>query len=168
MNAIADILNPAAPATTTTPAQPRLAYWKVAPEVFKALLAVETTVRASGLDPIILELIKLRVSQINGCAFCADMHFKDAKQIGETDQRLNLLVVWEETDVFTPKERAVLHWVEKLTRLPGGHVSDADFALVREQLSEEELAKVTLAITAINSWNRFGVGFRLPVGFSAW
>lgn len=142
-------------------------YWKAAPEVIKAMLAMESAVRNSGLDPILQELIKLRVSQINGCAYCADMHFKDAKKIGETDDRLNLLAFWHEVDLFTAKEKAALHWVEKLTRLPGGHVSDGDFAIISAHFSEEEIAKITLAIVTINGWNRFGVGFRLPVGFKA-
>ena len=164
MNAIAEILNN----NTNTPTEkPRLEYWKAAPEVFKAMLALENTVRSLGLEQSLLELIKLRVSQINGCAYCVDMHFQDARKDGETPERLNLLVVWQETSLFTPKEKAVLHWVEKLTRLPGGHVTDGDYAAVRGQLSEEEIAKVTLAIVAINGWNRFGVGFHLPVGFKA-
>jgi AhpD family alkylhydroperoxidase len=147
--------------------KPRMEYWKAAPEVFKVMLAMETVVRNSGFDPILQELIKLRVSQINGCAYCADMHFKDAKKIGETDERLNLLAFWHEVGVFTAQEKAALHWAEKLTRLPGGPVSDEDFALVSGHFSEAEIAKITLAIVTINGWNRFGVGFRLPVGFKA-
>ncbi|MEO5912866.1 MAG: carboxymuconolactone decarboxylase family protein [Luteolibacter sp.] len=153
--------------TNTDPQKPRLEYWKAAPEVIKAMLAMETAVRTSGLAPILQELIKLRVSQINGCAYCADMHFKDAKKIGETDDRLNLLAFWQEVDLFTPQEKAALHWVEKLTRLPGGHVSDEDFAIISAHFSEADIAKITLAIVTINSWNRFGIGFRLPVGFKA-
>ena len=147
--------------------KPRMEYWKAAPEVMKAMLAMESAVRNSGLDPILQELIKLRVSQINGCAYCADMHFKDAKKIGETNERLNLLAFWHEVHLFTPQEKAALHWVEKLTRLPGGQVSDEDFAIISAQFSEPEIVKITLAIVTINGWNRFGVGFRLPVGFKA-
>jgi AhpD family alkylhydroperoxidase len=147
--------------------KPRMEYWKAAPEVFKAMLAMENVVRNSGLDPILQELIKLRVSQINGCAYCAAMHFKDAKKIGETGERLNLLAFWHEVGVFTAQEKAALHWAEKLTRLPGGPVSDEDFAMVSAHFSEEEIAKITLAIVTINGWNRFGLGFRLPVGFKA-
>jgi AhpD family alkylhydroperoxidase len=153
--------------TDTATRKPRMEHWKAAPEVMKAMLAMESTVRNSGLDPILQDLIKLRVSQINGCAYCADLHFKDAKKIGETDQRLNLLAFWHEVDLFTPKEKAALHWTEKLTRLSSGQVSDEDFAIISAQFSEPEIVKITLAIVTINGWNRFGVGFRLPVGFKA-
>lgn len=109
--------------------------------------------------------MKLRVSQINGCAFCINMHFADARKAGETEQRLHLLNAWEETSLYTARERAALHWAETLTRLAGGHVTDEDFAMASSEFSEVELAQLTLAIVAINGWNRFGVGFRVPPGF---
>lgn len=146
--------------------QPRLNYPKVAPHVFQAMLGVEKAVVASGLEKPLLELIKLRVSQINGCAFCIDMHSRDAKKAGETDQRLHLLNAWHEVDdIYTPRESAALRWTEALTRLSSGHVTDEDFAAVSAEFSEVEVANLTLAIVAINGWNRFGVGFKMPVGF---
>jgi AhpD family alkylhydroperoxidase len=146
--------------------QPRLNYPKVAPHVFQAMLGVEKAVLTSGLEKPLLELIKLRVSQINGCAFCIDMHSRDAKKAGETDQRLHLLNAWHEVDgIYTPRESAALRWTEALTRLSSGHVTDKDFAAVSAEFSEVEVANLTLAIVAINGWNRFGVGFKMPVGF---
>lgn len=146
--------------------QPRLNYPKVAPHVFQAMLGVEKAVIASGLEKPLLELIKLRVSQINGCAFCIDMHSRDAKKAGETDQRLHLLNAWHEAeDIYTPRESAALRWTEALTRLSSGHVTDEDFAAVSAEFSEVEVANLTLAIVAINGWNRFGVSFKMPVGF---
>jgi AhpD family alkylhydroperoxidase len=146
---------------------PRLAYWKAAPSVYQAMLALEEAARSTGLESSLYELVKLRVSQINGCAFCVDMHARDAKKLGETDGRLHLLAVWHEAFCFTPRERAALRWTEALTRLPAAPVSDEDFAEVSREFSEEEVANLTLAIVAINGWNRFGVGFRLPPGFKS-
>lgn len=148
-----------------TTSQPRLDYSKVAPHIFQAMLALEKAVLATGLEHSLLELIKLRVSQINGCALCVDMHFRSARKAGETEERLNLLPVWHEVGVYTPGERAALRWAEALTRLSTGHVSDEDFAAVSAEFSEVEVANLTLAIAAINSWNRFGVGFKIPVGY---
>lgn len=146
-------------------AVPRLNYRKVAPAVFQAMRGVQQVVNESGLEHSLLELVKLRVSQINGCAFCIDMHFRDALKAGETEQRLFLLNAWAETSLYTPRERAALRWAETLTRLAGGHVTDEDFAVARSEFSEAELAQLTLAIVAINGWNRFAVGFRVPPGF---
>jgi AhpD family alkylhydroperoxidase len=150
----------------TEPA-PRLEYWKASPSVFKAMMALEKAASSTGLEPSLYELVKLRVSQINGCAFCVDMHSRDARKLGETDERLNLVCVWREAYCYTPRERAALHWTEALTKLPGGHVSDEDFAEVSREFSGEEVANLTLAIVAINGWNRFGVGFHLPPGLKA-
>jgi len=148
-----------------TLSQPRLDYSKVAPHIFQAMLALEKAVLATGLEHSLLELIKLRVSQINGCALCVDMHFRSARKAGETEERLNLLPVWHEAEVYIPGERAALRWAEALTRLSTGGVSDEDFAAVSAEFSEVEVANLTLAIAAINSWNRFGVGFKIPVGY---
>lgn len=129
------------------------------------MLALEKAASSTGLEQSLYELVKLRVSQINGCAFCVDLHSRDARKLGETDERLNLVCVWQEAYCYTSRERAALRWTEALTRLPGGHVSDEDFAEVSREFSEEEVANLTLAIVAINGWNRFGVGFHLPPGF---
>lgn len=145
----------------------RLEYWKASPAVFKAMMALEKAASSTGLEQSLYEIVKLRVSQLNGCAFCVDMHSRDAKNLGETDERLNLVCVWQEAYCYTPRERAALRWAEALTRLPGGHVSDEDFAAVSQEFSEEEVTNLTLAIVAINGWNRFGVGFHLPPGFKA-
>ena len=153
---------------TEITAKARLEHWKTSPETMKAMLALETAVRTSGIDLKLNELIKLRVSQINGCAYCMDMHFNDAVKGGETTQRLNLLSVWHEVPyLYTPAERAVLRWTEALTKLPGGHVTDEDFAEISAHFTESEIPKLTLAIAAINAWNRFGVGFHLPVAAHA-
>jgi AhpD family alkylhydroperoxidase len=148
----------------TTKPKARIEHWKTAPDTMKAMIALEGAVRSSGIDPKLYELIKLRASQINGCAYCMDMHFNDLVKGGESAQRLNLLPVWREVAyLYTPAERAVLRWTEALTELPGGHVSDEEFAELRAHFSEKEIPELTLAIATINAWNRFGVGFRLPV-----
>ncbi|RYD38889.1 MAG: carboxymuconolactone decarboxylase family protein [Verrucomicrobiaceae bacterium] len=147
----------------TTP-KARIEHWKTAPDAMKAMMALESAVRSSGIDPKLYDLIKLRASQVNGCAYCIDMHFNDLLKAGESAQRLNLLPIWREAaPLYTPAERAVLRWTEALTALPGGHVTDADFAELRAHFSEKEIPELTLAIATINAWNRFGVGFRLPV-----
>lgn len=155
-------------ASTLAPAAravPRLNYAKAAPDVIRGMLALQQTVDDSGLEHSLVELVKLRASQINGCAFCIDMHSREAREAGETEPRLHLLNAWHEVDLYTPRERAALRWTEVLTRLAGGHVSDADFEAVRGEFSDRELAALTLAIATINAWNRFGVGFRMPPGF---
>lgn len=154
--------------TTTlekTQSQPRLNYAKAAPKTLQAMLAISEVVKQSGLEESLLYLIDTRASQINGCAFCIDMHIRDAKAAGETDDRINLLTAWREVDLFTPRERAALAWTEKLTRLADSHVTDEDFNAVRKEFTEEELANLTLAIVTINGWNRFNVGFRVPPRF---
>lgn len=151
--------------TLTKQGTPRLNYAKAAPAAFQAMLALQATVDASGLDETLLNLVKLRASQVNGCAFCIDMHVRDAKATGETDERLYLLDAWREVDVYTSREQTALAWTEKLTRLAGTHVDEADFAAARGEFSEAELANLTLTIVAINGWNRFNVGFRTPPGF---
>jgi AhpD family alkylhydroperoxidase len=113
----------------------------------------------------LLILVTTRASQINGCAFCLDMHIREAKEAGESDERIYLLTAWREVDVYTLRERAALAWTERLTRLADAHVTDEDFEAAREEFSEEELAHLTLAIVAINGWNRFNVGFRVPPRF---
>lgn len=150
---------------TTTNPQPRINYRTASTLALPAMLALQQAANRSGLEHSLIELVKLRASQINGCAFCIDMHFRDAQRAGESEQRLYLLDAWEETDLYTPREKAALRWTEALTRLAGGHVSEEVFAEARAAFSEEELVNLTLAIVAINGWNRFSVGFRVPPRF---
>ena len=124
-------------------------------------LALNTYVGNCGLEHSLLELVKLRASQVNGCAHCIDMHAKDARKAGETEQRLHLLVAWRESPLFSPRERAALAWTEALTRLADTHAPDSDYDALRAEFSEEEMVKLTVAIGMINVWNRIAVGFRL-------
>jgi len=140
----------------------RLDFAKASPAAYKALLGIENYVRESGLEHSLLELVKLRASQINGCGFCVDMHAKDARQAGETERRLYAVAVWRETPFFSPRERAALAWTEALTRLSQlsqQRALDGDFTALREHFSEREMVDLSLAISAINSWNRLAVGF---------
>lgn len=137
----------------------RLDFAKASPTAYKALLGVENYVRESGLEHSLLELVKLRASQINGCGFCVDMHASDARKAGESERRLAAVSVWRETPFFSPRERAALAWTEALTRLSQQPVPDGDFAALREHFSEREMVDLSLAISAINSWNRLAVGF---------
>lgn len=138
----------------------RMDYAKAAPGVMKAMSGLDAYLARCGLEASLRELVKLRASQINGCAYCVDMHSLDARAGGETEQRLYALPVWQETPFFSERERAALLWTEKLTLLAVDHVPDAVFAQVREHFSDEELANLTLVIATINAWNRFGVSFR--------
>jgi AhpD family alkylhydroperoxidase len=139
-------------------------YVKAAPNGYQAMSALESYVRLSGLEHSLLELVKTRASQINGCAFCLDMHTKDARAGGETEQRLYALSAWQETPFFTDREPAALTWTEAVTRVADTHVPDDVFELVREQFTEKELADLTLAIVTINGWNRLAVAFRKVPG----
>ena len=133
---------------------------KVAPDAYKAMHALHNFVENSGLDHKLLELIKTRASQINGCAFCIHMHTRDARKLGETEERLYLLSAWRESPLYSDRERAALAWTEALTLLSETHAPDEVYEEARLHFSEEELVKLTLAINVINSWNRFAVGFR--------
>jgi AhpD family alkylhydroperoxidase len=134
---------------------------KVSPAACHAMLRLESFVRKSlKLEGSLLELIKMRASQINGCAFCIDMHSKDARANGETEQRLYALSGWRETTFFTNRERAALAWTEALTLITEGHASDDVYAEARNEFSEQELVNLSLAIIAINGWNRLAIGFR--------
>jgi AhpD family alkylhydroperoxidase len=137
----------------------RLDFAKVSPSAYKALLNVENTVRESGLETSLLELVKLRASQINGCGFCVDMHAADARKAGETERRLHAVAVWRETPFFTPRERAALAWTEALTRLARQPDLERVQADLKEQFGDKEMVDLSLAIAAINSWNRMAVGF---------
>lgn len=142
----------------------RLDYKKASPQGFGAMVALEGHVRASGLEHSLLELVKTRASQINGCAFCLDMHTKDARAAGETEQRLYLLPAWRETDFYTARERAALAWTEAVTRLGEHGVPDEVYAEARRHFGEREIVDLTLAIVAINGWNRLSIAFRTTAG----
>jgi len=149
------------------PAQPqraRLEYARIAPEAIRAQRGLEAYVHGSGLESSLLELVKLRASMVNGCAYCVDMHTKDARLAGETEQRLYAVAVWHETPFFTPRERAALSWTDALTDLAHQDVTDELFHAVRMHFGEQELVDLTMAVIAINGWNRLSVGFRTPVG----
>jgi AhpD family alkylhydroperoxidase len=129
----------------------------------RAMFALSSEV-ASKLEPALFELVKIRASQLNGCAYCIDMHTKDARRAGETEQRLYALNAWRETPFFSERERAALEWTEALTRLADSRVSDALFERVRRQFDEAELVALTFAVIVINGWNRLSISFRPPVG----
>jgi len=137
---------------------------KASPQGFKAMLGLQGYVNQSGLEHSLLELVKMRASQINGCAYCLDMHSKDARAAGETEQRLYLLDAWREAPFYSDRERAALEWTEALTKLTQGHVPDAVYDSVRAHFSEDELIKLSLAVVAINGWNRLMVAFRTEAG----
>jgi AhpD family alkylhydroperoxidase len=140
----------------------------VNPGVFQAMLGLERQVRKAGLDRRLLDLVHMRASQINGCAYCLDMHSKDARANGETEQRLYGLEAWRETPYYSARERAALEWTEALTLVAETHVPDDVYDRVREQFSEEELVHLTLAVVAINGWNRLNIAARtVPGGYVA-
>ena len=144
--------------------QQRLNYKLASPDAFKAMLHTEQQVHKSGLEESLLELVKTRASQINGCAWCLDMHTKDARARGETEQRLYLLSAWREAPFYSERERAALAWTEALTQIATHEVSDAVYEEARRHFDEKALVDLTLAIIAINGWNRMNVAFRTPVG----
>lgn len=142
---------------------PRLhqAPFKLAPEGYKAMTALETAIANSGLEKSLIELVKMRASQINGCAFCIHMHSTDARKAGETEMRLYMLNAWRESTFYTPRERAALAWTESLTLIAATGAPDADYDLVKAEFSDAEQVNLTLLIGAINAWNRLAIGFRL-------
>ncbi|MCX6950646.1 MAG: carboxymuconolactone decarboxylase family protein [Verrucomicrobia bacterium] len=140
--------------------QPRLNYFAADPASIHALRAVEAHLRAGALEHSLYELVKLRASQINGCAFCIDMHTRDARTHGETEQRLYLLSAWRESPLYTDRERAALEWTEALTLIAETRASDDAYATVRAQFNDQELVQLTLLIGTINAWNRLAIGFR--------
>src|SRR5437762_10698862 len=142
----------------------RLDYGKTAPGALKAMYAMETYVKHCGLEKPLIELIKLRASQINGCAYCIDMHTKDARAGGETEQRLYGLSAWRETPFYTDRERAALAWTDAVTLVSHGPVPDALYQEARRHFSEKELVDLTLALIAINAWNRLSISFRTVPG----
>ena len=142
----------------------RIDYKKASPGGFQAMLGLEKYVRQSGLEHSLLELVKTRVSQINGCAHCLDMHTKDARAAGETEQRLYVLPAWRETCFYSDRERAALAWAEAVTQLTAQAVPDALYEEVLLHFDEKALVDLTLAIVAINGWNRLAIPFRAEVG----
>jgi AhpD family alkylhydroperoxidase len=142
----------------------RLNVYDIAPEGTKALRAVEAYLHHTTLGEGLIELVKMRASQINGCAYCLDMHSKDARAAGETEQRLYLLNAWREAPFYTERERAALEWTEAVTRLTDGEVSDEVYANVSTKFTKEEIVTLTLAVAAINSWNRLNIAFRMEAG----
>ena len=142
----------------------RLDYRTALPEATRALSGLEEVVEASTLEPKLRELVKLRASQINGCAYCVDMHTKDARAIGEDEQRLHLVAVWREAPGFTPRERAALAWTEALTLLSETGAPDDVYAAIAREFDPAEQVALSLAIVAINGWNRLSVAFRRPAG----
>lgn len=142
----------------------RLNYSEVAPNALKAMLELEKYVHGSGLERPLYELVKTRASQINGCAYCIDMHTKDARKAGETEQRLYGLNAWRETPFYTERERAALEWTEALTLISENEVSDELYETLSKYFSEEEKVALTMAIIAINGWNRLAISFRTVPG----
>ena len=142
----------------------RLDYQAAFPEGVQAMYHLEAVLRRSGLEASLIELVKFRTSQLNGCAFCLDMHSKDARAHGETEQRLYGLNAWREAPFYTDRERAALAWTEAITNIQQGHASDEVYSAARKEFSEQELVRLTFAITQINSWNRIAIAFRPEVG----
>ena len=144
--------------------EPRNDIMKVDPKVYHAMIGLETYLRQCGLEEALLELIKMRASQINGCAYCLDMHSKDARAAGETEQRLYGLNAWEESPFYSERERAALAWTEAVTLVSQGHVPDEVYEKVKKQFSEKEIAALTMAVVAINGWNRLAISSRAVAG----
>lgn len=148
---------------------PRLDYLSRDPKSFQALLALSAFVTESGIEPELMELMKIRASQINGCGFCLHMHLRDARKMGMSAERLDLIAAWRESPLYSERERAALAWTEKLTRLAEHHISDQDYAEMAAQFSGAEQVRLTMVIIAINGWNRMNAGFGMvhPVALAA-
>ena len=144
--------------------EPRIDYGKTAPGARKVMLALEEYVHHSGLDPKLLELVKTRASLINGCAYCLDMHTKVARSLGETEQRLYAVSLWKEAPFYSDRERAALAWTEAVTLVSIDQVPDEIYELAREHFTDKELVDLTMAIVAINGWNRLAIAFRTVPG----
>ncbi|WP_336346893.1 carboxymuconolactone decarboxylase family protein [Pseudomonas monsensis] len=139
---------------------PRLDYYNASPKAMKAMIAMEALTSHLSIEQPLLQLIKIRASQLNGCAFCTDMHSVDARRAGESDRRLYAIAVWRDSGFFNPRERAALAWTEAVTLLAESHVPDEVYQQAKAQMSEAELVDLTIAVTTINSWNRLAVSFR--------
>ncbi len=144
--------------------QQRMNYASASPTALQAMLKLESFALNSGIEPGLRELIKLRASLINGCAYCVDMHWKDARAAGETEQRLYGVATWQEAPYFTERERAALAWTDALTRVADTHAPDDVYEHVRQQFDEESLMNLTVLICTINAWNRIAIGFRTEAG----
>ncbi len=142
----------------------RIDYASVFPDGVRAMAGLQRAVDAAGLEPLLLELVKMRASQINGCAYCLDMHAKDARALGESEQRLHLLAAWREAPCYDARERAALAWCEDLTLISEHGAPDADYEQIERAFSADEIVALTLAIVAINGWNRLAISMRAPVG----
>jgi AhpD family alkylhydroperoxidase len=142
----------------------RMNYLHAPKDVIKAMMDLQAPVTNSSLEPKLVNLVHLLVSRINGCAYCIDMHSKDLRALGETELRIDLVSVWDESPGYSDRERAAFAWAESVTKVSETHVPDDVYALARKHFSEEELAKLTLAVVAINGWNRFCISFRLEPG----
>lgn len=140
----------------------RLDYFATAPELLKPMMAMENALKASGLEHGLIELVKLRASQINGCSYCLHMHTHDARAHGETEDRMHLLAAWRDSSLYSDRERAALGWCEALTRVVESRAGDADYAPVEAQFTPKERVALTLVITTINAWNRLAIAFRVP------
>jgi AhpD family alkylhydroperoxidase len=138
----------------------RLSAFGTAPDAIAALRGVEAYIRKSGLEASLIELVKMRASQINGCAYCLDMHSRDARRKGESERRLYLLNAWSESSLYTPRERAALAWTEAVTRISEAHAPDADYEELRRHFTEKEMVDLTVLIGMINLWNRLLISFR--------
>lgn len=144
--------------------QARLPWTDISPKAYQAMGSVGATTANSSLGPVLMELVKTRVSQLNGCAFCVDMHVRDLRKHGEQWQRINSLSTWRETGLYSARERAALNWAETLTRLVEHHGSrDADFELLQGQFSDQEIVELCWTVAQINAWNRMAVGMCAPV-----
>jgi len=144
--------------------EPRINYMTAAPEVYRAMLGLNRSLEKSGFEPKLLDLVYLRASEINGCAYCIDMHSKDLRAKGESEQKVYLAAAWREAPLFSDRERAALAWTEAVTLLGREGVSDAIYQQARAQFGEAELVNLTLAVVAINGWNRLNIAFRIPGG----
>ncbi|HEX7238472.1 MAG TPA: carboxymuconolactone decarboxylase family protein [Gammaproteobacteria bacterium] len=142
----------------------RIDFARINMQSLKPLFAIGAQAEASGLEHSLLELVKMRSSQLNGCAYCLDMHSKDARAAGETEQRLYLLDAWRETPLYSERERAALAWTEAVTRVADGHVPDDVYEEASKHFNEDELVALTLAIVAVNGWNRLNIAFRMEAG----
>jgi AhpD family alkylhydroperoxidase len=143
---------------------PRIDYAQVAPGARRAQVGLETYIRGCGLESSLIHLMKLRASYLNGCAYCVDMHTKDARQEHESEQRLYAVPVWRETPFFTPRERAALAWTDAVTEVGATHVPDDVFDEVRRHFTDAEIVDLTMVVITINGWNRIAIAFRVPVG----
>ena len=144
--------------------KPRLEHWRVAPGGFKAMSSLEAYLRESGFERALLHMVKLRASQMNGCAYCIDMHWKDLRAAGDSEQRLYGLDAWRESPYYSDRERAALEWTDAVTYITAGHVPDEVYESVRPHFSEKELADLTMAVATINAWNRLAISSRTVPG----